>query len=296
MPDGTTPLRWGVEKRLEFIEFRLFWEGGINRADITDYFGVSVPQASKDLAQYQELAPANLRYDRRIKRYFAAETYSPRFLRPDADRYLSQLRSIADHVLEPNETWLSGPPPLDAMPTPHRRVDPLILRSALAAIRRNKAIEICYQSLSRDNPMWRWITPHAFASDGLRWHVRAFCHIDRTFKDFLLPRFLDTRGERDPVVQPAADYIWHETASVVLVPHPKLSKGQQQAVARDFGMDGASIAIPVRLSLLYYFMKRLNLDGDPERRPPREQHVVVANKAEVRSALKRATEQMPVAA
>ena len=25
-------LRWGVEQRLEFIEFRLFWEGGINRS------------------------------------------------------------------------------------------------------------------------------------------------------------------------------------------------------------------------------------------------------------------------
>ena len=42
-------IRWGVEQRLEFIEFRLFWEGGINRGDIIEIFGVSVPQASKDL-------------------------------------------------------------------------------------------------------------------------------------------------------------------------------------------------------------------------------------------------------
>ena len=46
-------MRWGVEKRLEFIEFRLFWEGGINRADIIERFGVSVPQASKDLSLYE---------------------------------------------------------------------------------------------------------------------------------------------------------------------------------------------------------------------------------------------------
>lgn len=39
----------GVERRLEFIEFRLFWEGGVNRADIIEMFDVSVPQASKDL-------------------------------------------------------------------------------------------------------------------------------------------------------------------------------------------------------------------------------------------------------
>ena len=34
-------MRWGVEKRMEFIEFRLFWDGGINRADIIGQFGVS---------------------------------------------------------------------------------------------------------------------------------------------------------------------------------------------------------------------------------------------------------------
>ena len=58
--ENTPDLRWGVEQRLEFIEFRLFWEGGVNRSDITRYFGVSVPQASKDLSQYQAIAPDNI--------------------------------------------------------------------------------------------------------------------------------------------------------------------------------------------------------------------------------------------
>lgn len=64
-------MRWGVERRLEFIEFRLFWEGSINRGDIVDTFGVSVPQASKDLSLYQERAPGNMEYDTREKRYVA---------------------------------------------------------------------------------------------------------------------------------------------------------------------------------------------------------------------------------
>jgi hypothetical protein len=49
-----------VGRRLEFIEFRLFWEGSINRADLVEAFGVSVPQASKDLTLYQERAPAHV--------------------------------------------------------------------------------------------------------------------------------------------------------------------------------------------------------------------------------------------
>jgi hypothetical protein len=48
------------------------------------------------------------------------------------------------------------------------------------------------------------------------------------------------------------------------------------------------------LALLYYFLKRLNLEGDPERRAPKEQHLVVANKMDVRTALKRAEEQIPL--
>ena len=78
-------LRWGVEQRLEFIEYRLFWEGSVNRSDITARFSVSVPQASKDLAQYQETAPDNLSYDRRAKCYVPTEDYRPIYFEPDAE-------------------------------------------------------------------------------------------------------------------------------------------------------------------------------------------------------------------
>src|SRR5262245_49499614 len=100
-------IRRGVEQRLEFIEFPLVWEGGGNRSDITHFFGVSVPQASNDLARYQELAPKNIEYDRSGKRYFATGRFKPLFCKPDADRYLNQLRSIADKVLRPQEAWLA---------------------------------------------------------------------------------------------------------------------------------------------------------------------------------------------
>ena len=29
---------WSVEQRLEFIEFRLFWEGHVNRIDVMQQF------------------------------------------------------------------------------------------------------------------------------------------------------------------------------------------------------------------------------------------------------------------
>lgn len=284
-------MRWGVEKRLEFIEFRLFWEGGINRADIMEAFGVSVPQASKDLSLYEEKAPGNLRYDKRLKRYFASKDFEPVFLKPQADQYLTQLRSVSDRVVAPAETWLTEVPQTDAMPVPHRRVDVEVLRALVAAIREHRAVEILYQSMNpaRAEPTWRWITPHAFGNDGLRWHVRAFCHIDRKFKDFLLSRCLETRGQAAAGAGPKDDFLWNERFDVLLAPNPALSKNQQQVIAQDYNMTGNRVSVPVRKALLYYFQKRLRLDGISALDEPHETPVVIKNHEEFKRALAEAT-------
>lgn len=283
-------MRWSVGTRLEFIEFRLFWEGGVNRSDITRFFGVSVPQASKDLGQYQQLAPDNIVYDKSGKRYLKTDQFRPLFIKPDADRYLAQLRSIADHITPAAETWLGVAPPLDAVPVPHRNVDPQILRATLDAVRGRTAIEIKYQSLSevRPAPTWRWMSPHAFAFDGFRWHVRAFCHLDQKFKDFLLPRFLATRGIGAAERGGEDDTVWNEFVNVGLKPNPDLSPDQKRVVAQDFGMTHDRVTVPVRLALLYYFLRRLNLDSPEPKRPAREQHIVLANPEEVHEAQQRA--------
>src|ERR1700733_10530432 len=100
--------RWGAEQRLEFIEFRLFWDGSVNRSDITERFGVSTPQASADLAQYRERAPENMRYDGSAKRYLPSDSFQPRLLRPNAERYLAQLRAVAEDVIAPLDTWMGA--------------------------------------------------------------------------------------------------------------------------------------------------------------------------------------------
>ena len=290
MKSKTPGLRWSVERRLEFLEFRLFWEDGANRSDLTEFFGVSVPQASKDFTLYQELAPDNIRYDRSVKRYFATENFAPRYLNPDSDRYLVYLRSIADGVLASEETWLSQAPNFETLPMPRRHIGPSVLRIVLGTIRQNKALEIRYQSLSntRPKPVWRWITPHALGYDGHRWHARAFCHIDRQFKDFLLPRILGTRDEWQAEASPEEDFAWQEFTTVTLKPHPGLNEDQQDVVACDYGMKNGQVAVEVRLALLYYFLKRLGLDFKEQERNPREQHVVLADPDAVRAALDRA--------
>jgi hypothetical protein len=108
---------------------------------------VSVPQASKDLTQYRELAPENIQYDLREKRYFATADFSPRFLKPDPDRYLNQLQLIAEEIVSPRETWLQRAPDPAAMPVPHRRVDVNVLRPLLEVIRRKRSRNLSIATL-----------------------------------------------------------------------------------------------------------------------------------------------------
>lgn len=274
-------LRWGVERRLEFIEFRLFWEGHVNRGDLMDAFGVSVNQASTDLNRYIAMAPANMAYDKSSRTYIRSSGFAARFLEPDASLYLSKLRSVADGIIDRSDTWIGKFPSYDCAPTPVRGVDPKTLRSVVAAIRRSEAIEIKYQSMSRPEPGWRWIAPHAIGFDGFRWHARAYCLSDNSFKDFLFSRIIETRNAKASPTRPDEDVAWNEELTLEIGPHPDLSDAQKRVIALDYGMRGGRAEIRVRKALLYYALKRLGLDTDPSARRPQDQQIVLLNSGAV---------------
>lgn len=253
----------------------------MNRSDLTEAFGISVNQASTDLNRYLGIAPENMAYNKSARTYLRSPEFSPVFLNPDASRYLSQIRTLADGILDQSDAWIGQLPAYDAAPTPMRGVDAKKLRSVIAAIRRSELIEIKYQSLSSPEPRWRWIAPHAIAFDGFRWHSRAWCADDTVFKDFLLSRILETRGTRKSEILAHEDQEWHEEIILKIAPHPALSDGQKKVIELDYGMVSGMAEIKVRRAMLYYTLKRLGLDTPPEAREPRDQQIILANAAEV---------------
>ncbi|MEQ9811646.1 MAG: WYL domain-containing protein [Azospirillaceae bacterium] len=253
----------------------------MNRGDLMGAFSVSVNQASTDLNRYIGMAPDNMTYDKSAHTYIRGSAFDPLFLEPDASRYLSQLRSVADGILDRADAWIGQFPSYDAAPTPVRGVNAKTLRSVIAAIRRSEAIEVRYQSLSRPEPRWRLIAPHAIGFDGFRWHTRAFCLTDQSYKDFLLSRIIETRGTKPSELNPEADLDWNEQVTLEIGPHPDLSDTQQKVIALDYGMRSGRAKIPVRKALLYYALKRLGLDTDPAARRPQDQQIVLLNREAV---------------
>jgi predicted DNA-binding transcriptional regulator YafY len=278
VPIDEAELRWGVGQRLEFIEFRLFWDGHVNRSDLMEQFGVSVNQASTDLNRYIGFAPDNIVYDKSARAYVRGPGFKSKFLEPDASSYLAQLRSVADGILDREDSWIAELPPFASAPTPVRGVNPMTLRSVVGAIRRSEAIEVRYQSLSSPEPRWRWIAPHAIGFDGFRWHTRAFCMSDEAFKDFLLSRILEIRGSRESEVASGQDRDWNTEVILEIGPHPALSETQARVIALDYGMRGGKAKIKVRRALLCYALRRLGLDTDPGARKPQDQQIVLLNR------------------
>lgn len=277
-------LNWGVERRYEFIEFRLFWQGRINRGDLMDAFGVSTQQASLDLNAYIDQAKRNLVYDKSLRTYLRGKQFKPKYLKPDAEEYFAQLRAVDQGLVSAEQSWISVFPGFGATPTPARGVAPETLRDVLAAIRSPAALQVTYQSMSRPEPNARWIEPHALAFDGFRWHARAFCQNDQVFKDFLLSRIVEV-GDQGPVTSdPSSDGAWHTDVSLDIGPHPDLSDNQRRAIEMDYGMEAGRAQIAVRRALLFYALKRLGLDTDPAARRPQDQQIVLLNRDNVLGA------------
>ena len=284
MSDPVEPPGRNLIPRLEFIEWRLFWEGRLNRKDLEDRFGISTPQASVDLRHYRELAAANIEYDATQKRFVASKDMKPRFLQVSANRLLLQLRAWVSGVLRREDLWFSQIPAVGVAPEIGRDVRAEVLRRVLQAMRTQQALSVRYQSLTSSR--WRDIAPHAIAFDGYRWHARAWCCERHEFRDFVLTR-VERLGRLKPVsFDPENDLEWSRTAQLRLCPHPGLTEEQSQAIQRDYDMREGVREIEIRLSLAYYFIKRMNLDLkdlDPARAQIR-----LANLREVESAIKNA--------
>ena len=281
MPDPIEPPGRNLAPRLQFIEWRLFWEGHINRSDLEQRFGVSTPQASVDLRHYKELAGENIEYDATQKRYVASKDMRPRLPRVSANGLLLQLRALASGVLRRDDLWFGELPAADVAPEIGRDVRDEVLRRVLDAIRTRRALSVRYQSLTSSR--WRDIAPHAIAFDGNRWHARAWCCERHEFRDFVLTR-IERLGKLKPATfDPEHDLEWHRTIKLRLGPHPGLTEEQSQAIQRDFDMREGVREIEIRLALAYYFVKRMNLDLD-DLEPARAQ-IRLANLREVEAAV-----------
>jgi predicted DNA-binding transcriptional regulator YafY len=282
---GKTP-KWSQDRRLRFIDFRLQWQGRLNRTDLKTFFGISVPQASADIARYSLQAPGNMEYDRSSKTYIAGKSFRALFESSGAEQYLAQLLAVDNGTLDPEQALLGSRPPMESVHLPWRKIDRDILSGLLLAIEGAQTVRVRYQSIARDEPQWRDISPHALGTDGLRWHTRAYCHLRGGFRDFVLGRILELENSGPSSIQVNQDVEWSNIVEIVLVPNAELSREQRHGVEIDYGMSNGRVVLKCRQAMLFYTLRTLNFDHNGAPRKG-ELQLVIENLAQLKNVLPR---------
>ncbi len=259
--------KWNQERRLEFIEYRLCWNNQINRSDLVKFFGISIPQSSLDLSKYIEMAPNNLEYDRHSKVYVKTAKFKPLYATVcDPNQFLNDILLNSTGKMNPHFNFLARSPSVACFNPPKRTINFDILSNIVYCILNRKCIKINYQSMTQLEPRVRSISPHALGYDGIRWHVRAYCHEHGDFRDFVLSRIHSTYKIEDSYVDPNEDMKWNFIVSLHISANPELPESQRKAVELEYGMDNdGEVVYKCRQALLFYTLRTLRLSPNDEK-------------------------------
>ena len=246
-------------QRLAFIEFRLWFYGAVARKEVLERFEVATAAGTRDMALYKELAPGNVRYERKQYAYQAG-------FRPLFHHAVDQVLAALTTGWGAGGAVAGGDPISHAVPARLNQPSLDILATVTRAIAGGDALQLVYHSM-KTGPGPREIVPHSLVDSGLRWHVRAFDRTKGHFRDLVLTRMEQVQpvASAAPIVAQelvAADVQWQQPVVLQLVPHP--CHAQPQTIERDFGMQHGHLAVAVRAAVAGYVLRQWQVDCSAE--------------------------------
>lgn len=244
----------GQPERLARIEQLLWWRGWVRRSDLASQCRISLVQATIDLRVFQQRRPGVMRYDRKAARYVATSRLSIE----NGNGQLEEASALLERMPRSPGTG----PWCGRVTLPARRAERSVTRALVRAILGGQALRIRYASLNSDTFRWRWISPHALGSDGFRWHVRAFCHDEKDFRDFVVGRIAATGENALAAAKAADDVAWSDPASAALVPAPDLGRQQRRALELDFLMSSGRLTLHASKAMMIYTLAALGLSDE----------------------------------
>lgn len=258
------------DQRLRIMEGVLSWEGEIGNARVRQLFNLQPVQASRLLADFRAMLGDKLTEDGRAK-----------VLRLANPSEFECSVPLDEYVLHTMASEGGNPGLVDAR-VDLTEVRPEVFAKLRKAVLAKTGVEITYASMSNPEYAMRVIFPHAIVHVGRRWHVRAWCHKRKDFRDFTLGRIRDVKlsDERQPLGI-GEDEEWDRRVELELLPHRKLSPSQQQVVRNELFSGADSRLLSVRACLAKYTVQDMRAAIDPEREAPPEYQIEIANASEI---------------
>jgi len=251
--------------RFQHIEEKLYWTGAVAPSDLTRRWGITQAQAVSDLDRYAEQSDRSV-YVEEDGFLIATRDYKPRLVRDISfDRFL--------HMVEEDSGFVDLADDLATLAPPQRPISTHVARALVRAIESEQDLLVSYLSMS-SGPGDRWLAPHGFGHDGLRWHVRAFDYGRARFGDFVLSRIMDATDGRPRQVDVEKDRDWHDFVEITIMANPHLPAQKQKAIQRDYGMENGRALLRIRRAMLFYAADQLKLPLHYKSLPPEVRQVV----------------------
>lgn len=248
------------QERLAYIEFRLYFLGTAGRADLMKRFGVAPAGATRDFAMYKELFPDNIEFDTISKTYIIRESFTPAFEHIQ-ERILTALSQGFGDGVNP----VAGPLIQCETPVSLNRPKMHVLAPITRAIHLGKAVKLQYFSHT-SGASEREIVPFAIATDGLRWHARAFDRKNQDFRDFVISRMdkvvVLNKGVVEKHEQSHCDIQWNRIVELVLVPHP--NRKHPEITVKDYEMHNGELYLKLRAAMAGYILRQWHVDCSPD--------------------------------
>lgn len=249
-------------ERLAFIDFRLYFLGELRRLDLIDRFETGPAGATRDIAQYKEIAPENLELDNVAKLYRPTQAFKPLF-EHSPRRVLTALSQGFGQGLDDQ----LQPMVRSEYPTALNLPDVSLIAPITRAIHLGKAVKLHYTSVNSGRSL-KELVPLALVDIGLRWQVRAFDRKHRQFRDYVLTRMSGPEILDQSAVLKAEtienDVLWNRIIELELVPHP--DHPEPETVEMDYAMKDGLLRVPVRAAHAGYMLRSWSVDCSPDHR------------------------------
>lgn len=250
----------------------LLWEGKLNNARLRSLFKLEPVQVSRLLAAFARRYRRLVKHDKRQRVYLLREGQGEPLSADGFGAYVSIASSkgpwAEDARLDLTQTSLG------------------IYSILQQACIQGHAVRVKYLSMTRPEGTDRVLFPHTIVRCGRRWHVRAWCVDRQDFRDFTVGRIraaaqVEALGGKSR----ADDTDWTTMVDLKLVPHPGLSKPQQEIIKLEFFDGEVQRMLSCRRALAAYLLQDLAVATDLKAHQPPAYQISLANITEVRPHL-----------
>ena len=224
--------------RLAYVDFKLFFTGRVNRADLKDAFGIAEAAASRVLTEYSKYRPNNKtqKTNTLIRSSFEPLTVI------DAELALGMLANGFNSNKIFGITELSYEK-IGKIPNQLNVKEVAMITRAISG---KHSVSCNYLSENSANHQRRTLVPLALMYDGTSWMFRAYDRSDikeNKFKNFHFARVRnvveeyeskETRQKEHETL--SQDKLWNLRLPLILKLHSSLSEKEKSQVKTDFGI------------------------------------------------------------